>query len=129
MNILPAVGFGLLFLYVAKGNKVKKTKARKAIVSGSATYEFDNLPDGIEADVGEVFTIQLRQPSGLRWEIKATPPNNEISFEDMYQDDNDANTWYYEFKAKKPGKGSLVFHLVGNTDKPQQVIEILIEVV
>lgn len=129
MNILPAVGIGLLFLYVAKGNKIKKKKGRKAIVAGSAVYNFDDLPDGIEADVGEKFTIQLRQQPGFRWDVKATPPNNEVSFEDMYQDDNDADAWYYEFKAKKPGKGSLVFHLLNNTDKPQQIIEILIEVV
>ena len=129
MNILPAVGFGLLFLYVAKGNQMKSKKRRRAIVAGSETFEFDNLPDGIEADVGESFTIQLRQPAGRRWEVKATPPNNEISFDDMYQDEEHSGTWYYVFTAKKAGKGSLVFHLVGDSDKPQEVIEILVEVI
>lgn len=125
MNVLPVVGFGLLFLYVAKGNKMEKKRALKAAEN---IYRYGDLPDIIgDISVGERFTIELPDPGpndGV-WVLKATPPNNEIALEKINQD-----PVQYIFKGKKRGAGSIVFHRALSDDvEPIEVVEINIEVV
>ena len=126
MNVLPAVGFGLLFLYVAKGNKIEKKKALK---EAENVYRYGGLPDIIgNISVGERFTIEL---PGLdvdqgQWVLKATPPNNEVTLLDAEE-----GQWVrYVFKGKKRGAGSLVFHRAISDDaKPIEIVEVNVEVV
>lgn len=126
MNVLPAVGFGLLFLYVAKGSKIEKKKALKAAEN---VYRYGNLPDIIgDINVGERFTIEL---PGLdadqgQWILKATPPNNEIALLDAQE----GQYVRYVFKGKRKGAGSIVFHRAASDDeKPLEIVEVNVEVV
>lgn len=123
MNVLPAVGFGLLFLYVAKGNKIEKQKALKE--GSDAVYKYGDLPDIIgDLHVGERFTVEL---PGIeeQWLLKATPPNNEVVLEEKAV----GNPTRLVFRAKKKGKGAIVIHRAASAEtEPLEVVEVNVEV-
>ena len=123
MNVLPVVGFGLLFLYVAKGNKIEKRKALKE--ADSAVYRYGELPDIVgDLHIGEEFIIELPGVEE-QWLLKATPPNNEVVLEEKV-----AGAWErFVFKAKKKGKGAIVIHrAVSAETEPLEVVELNVEV-
>jgi len=123
MNVLPAVGFGLLFLYVAKGNKIEKRKALKE--AGRHTYRYGALPDIIgDLSPGEEFIIELPGVEE-QWLLKATPPNDEVVLQEKI-----LGSWNrFIFKAKKKGNGSIVIHRAISSDtEPLEVIEVNVEV-
>lgn len=124
MNVLPVVGFGLLFLYVAKGNKIERRKALKE--GDRSVYRYGALPDIIgNLMVGETFIIEL-PPVGEQWLLKATPPNNEVVLHERV----DGNPERFIFKAKKKGKGAVVIHRAASAEsEPIEVVEVNVEVV
>jgi hypothetical protein len=123
MNVLPAVGFGLLFLYVAKGNKLEKRKALKE--ADRSVYRYGNLPD-IIGDLApeEEFIIELPGVEE-QWLLKATPPNNEVALQEKIP-----GSWNrFIFRAKRKGKGAIVFHrAISAETEPLEVVEVNIEV-
>lgn len=126
MNVLPAVGFGLLFLYVAKSNKTEK---RKALKESENVYRYGDLPDIIgDISVGERFTVELPSlyPEDGNWILKATPPKNEVSLIDT----EEGQYLRYIFKGKKKGAGSIVFHrVISDDEKPLEIVEVNVEVI
>jgi len=134
MNILPAVGFGLLFLYVAKGNKIEKEN-RRILAAGRTDFGPDAYPDVIEADVGEEFSVRYRTPPRVSpgiprdiWWLKAVPPDGVLDVAEAGGVDGDV--FEVIFMAAKKGTGAIVFHLAAEkTAPPKDVIEIQIEVV
>lgn len=123
MNVLPVLGFGLLFLYVAKSNKIEKKKALKSGYEN--IYKYGSLPDIIgDLRVGDGFTIEL-PVIREKWLLKATPPGNEISLEEKIV----GNPNYFIFKAKKVGEGSIVIHrAISSETEPLEIIEVNVEV-
>lgn len=134
MNVLPAVGFGLLFLYIAKGNKLEKKK-RKVLTEARTDFGPDGYPDVIEANVGETFSVRYRMPGRVGpgiprsiWWLKAVPPDDVLDISEAGGVVDDV--FEVIFTANKKGTGAIVFHLAAEkTAPPEDVIEIQIEVV
>ena len=122
MNILPIVGFGFLFLYVAKGHKVER---RKALREAETVYQYGELPDIIgDLKVGEKFTIELPAIEES-WLLKATPPNDEV----ILVEKTIGDPTRFVFKAKKKGSGSIIIHRAITTDtQPLEIVEFNVEV-
>lgn len=123
MNVLPAVGFGLFFLYIAKGNKLEKKKALK---EAETVYAYGDLPDVIgDLQVGEKFTVQFPEIQE-NWILKATPPSNEVVLHDAVS----GSPNYFVFKAKKKGRGAIVIHRASSEEsEPLEIVEFSVEVV
>lgn len=126
MNILPAVGFGLLFLFVAKGNKIERRNALKEGATRTV-YNYGSLPDIIgDLTPEEAFVINL-PIADEKWLLKATPPNDEVVLEEKIVQ---GSNYMHVFRAKRRGKGAIVFHrAVSEETEPLEVVEINVEVV
>jgi predicted secreted protein len=141
MSFFPILLVGGAFVLLSGKKKRKTIKALPESTSTDRGEVFDGAdpPDIIMDKVGSRFSVRFAElgSTGHSWRLSASPPDNSIELvarefdrgpetsEPMDGGSTDNNLWVFE--GKKPGEGSIVFHLDPPGPPPQppaKVVEI-----
>lgn len=140
MSFFPILLVGGAFVLLS--GKKKRRKTTKALPEPSSTdrgevFEGDDAPDVIMDKVGSRFSIKFAElgSTGHAWRLSATPPDNSVELVAHEFDrgpvpedgmtGGSAGDDFYVFEGKKPGEGSIVFHLDPPGPPPQPPAEVV----
>lgn len=137
MSIIPIIILGGALLFSSKKRKTAtkasaKEETKKLPSSRGTVFDGNNLPDVIEAKVGETFSISFPPVAvGFTRKLMASPPDNSVEHVGTEYDAGagiGAYSIVFIFRGAKKGTGSLVFHEIeGRLEgkaAPSEIVEV-----
>ncbi len=142
MSLFPIIVIGGAFVLLA-GKKKRRRSTPKTLPESTSTdrgeiFNGADPPDIIMDEVGSRFSVRFADNSGSTghsWRLSASPPDNSIELVGQEVDEGPEITagevggstgddlWIFE--GKKPGEGSIVFHLDPPGPPPQPPAEVV----
>ncbi len=141
MSFLPIIVIGGAFVLLS-GKKKRRRTAPKELPESKSTdrgevFDGHDAPDVIIDKVGSRFSVKFSEYGGTghSWTLSASPPDDSIEFvgeeydslpeSEVHGVGGHIGDSYYVFEGKKPGEGSIVFHLNPPGPPPQPPAEVV----
>lgn len=140
MSFFPILLVGGAFVLLSGKKKRRKTPKElpeSTTIDRGEVFNGHDAPDVIMDKVGSRFSVKFEEIGGTghSWRLSASPPDNSIEFVTEEFDSGPKHPpgmtggslghSVYIFEAKKPGEGSIVFHLDPPGPPPQPPAEIV----